>query len=316
MPASSFQALFSQFQARYPVGCLSAELLTIHHEQYVVRAVVQIANTTVATAMAAAPELETAEDRAKLRVLESLIAPSAVPPSLMLSSPPDRLPAADAMPQPAPARSAYRPEHLVPTETGAFTEPPFDPTALALEPESTDLTPAAALSVLPVPPSVVAVNSQFSQLNPPNQPSWEAEFQSMSQPASQVNAGQHGSAMATAVPVELSAVNVAPSSLRTSKTERASKRIAESSADSGAPVGPVGPGLEATKSAIPEPADRSEEIMRIGIEMKRLGWSTEQGREYLKRTYGKASRSKLDDAELLDFLRYLEIQSSPLQTPF
>lgn len=56
--------------------------------------------------------------------------------------------------------------------------------------------------------------------------------------------------------------------------------------------------------------------MKIGIEMKRLGWSTEQGREYLKRTYGKRSRQELNDAELLDFLRYLETQPSPMQTPF
>lgn len=62
--------------------------------------------------------------------------------------------------------------------------------------------------------------------------------------------------------------------------------------------------------------DRSQEVMRIGIEMKRLGWSTEQGREYLKRTYGKRSRQELDDAELLDFLHYLESQPSTLQAPF
>jgi hypothetical protein len=66
----------------------------------------------------------------------------------------------------------------------------------------------------------------------------------------------------------------------------------------------------------PELGDRSEEIMKIGIEMKRLGWSMEQGREYLKRTYGKRSRQELDDAELLDFLHYLEKQLSPVQTPF
>ncbi|QYO67858.1 hypothetical protein [Leptolyngbya sp. 7M] len=77
--------------------------------------------------------------------------------------------------------------------------------------------------------------------------------------------------------------------------------------------------LQADESMVPPPqntSDRSEEIMKIGIEMKRLGWSTEQGREYLKRTYGKRSRQELDDAELLDFLHYLEGQPSPLQTPF
>jgi hypothetical protein len=63
-------------------------------------------------------------------------------------------------------------------------------------------------------------------------------------------------------------------------------------------------------------ADRSEEIAKIGLEMKRLGWTTEQGRNYLKRTYGKRSRQELDDAELIDFLRYLEFQPSPSESPF
>jgi hypothetical protein len=124
-------------------------------------------------------------------------------------------------------------------------------------------------------------------------PSWEAEFQSVTQL----------SPLPVAEPIELEPVKAGVTSgLRTSKSERASKRSAEPAPE------------PAVEQPAAEPADRSEEIMRIGIEMKRLGWSTEQGREYLKRTYGKSSRSKLDDAELLDFLHYLEMQSSPLQT--
>lgn len=57
-----------------------------------------------------------------------------------------------------------------------------------------------------------------------------------------------------------------------------------------------------------ETQDRSDEIARIGVEMKRLGWTTIQGREYLKQRYGKRSRQELNDSELLDFLAYLELQ--------
>ena len=42
--------------------------------------------------------------------------------------------------------------------------------------------------------------------------------------------------------------------------------------------------------------------------MKRLGWSHAQGREYLRRTYGRNSRQDLSDQELLDFLQYLRSQ--------
>lgn len=60
-----------------------------------------------------------------------------------------------------------------------------------------------------------------------------------------------------------------------------------------------------------ETQDRSDEIARIGVEMKRLGWTTIQGREYLKQRYGKRSRQELNDSELLDFLAYLESQPAP-----
>ena len=54
------------------------------------------------------------------------------------------------------------------------------------------------------------------------------------------------------------------------------------------------------------PIDFSDVIAKTNVEMKRLGWTNEQGRKYLLETYGKRSRQLLSDEELLDFLRYLE----------
>ena len=45
---------------------------------------------------------------------------------------------------------------------------------------------------------------------------------------------------------------------------------------------------------------------KIDLEMKRLNWTREQGRDYLLSTYGKRSRLHLTDPELLEFLAYLE----------
>ena len=42
------------------------------------------------------------------------------------------------------------------------------------------------------------------------------------------------------------------------------------------------------------------------VEVKRLGWTTEQGRNYLKKKYGKRSRLHLTDKQLLEFLNYLQ----------
>lgn len=63
---------------------------------------------------------------------------------------------------------------------------------------------------------------------------------------------------------------------------------------------------------LPTPAlsnvDRSEDIAKIMVEMGRLGWTRSQGRDHLRKTYGKDTRQDLTDEELMDFLRFLEAQ--------
>jgi len=49
---------------------------------------------------------------------------------------------------------------------------------------------------------------------------------------------------------------------------------------------------------------------KIDLEMKRLSWTKEQGRDYLLSTYGKRSRLHLTDDELLEFWHYLETLSN------
>jgi hypothetical protein len=59
------------------------------------------------------------------------------------------------------------------------------------------------------------------------------------------------------------------------------------------------------------PIDFSDVIARTNVELKRLNWTSEQGRDYLLQTYGKRSRQLLTDEELLEFLQYLESLPSP-----
>lgn len=51
----------------------------------------------------------------------------------------------------------------------------------------------------------------------------------------------------------------------------------------------------------------------ILVEMRRLGWSIDQGREYLQRTYNKQSRKQLTATEMTQFLSYLK--SLPTSSP-
>ena len=70
--------------------------------------------------------------------------------------------------------------------------------------------------------------------------------------------------------------------------------------------------IEETQPLVEEEVlDFSEIIARSNAELKRLKWTTEQGREYLIRTYGKRSCQVLSDEELLEFLRYLESLPTP-----
>lgn len=58
--------------------------------------------------------------------------------------------------------------------------------------------------------------------------------------------------------------------------------------------------------------DLSQILDKTDVQMQRLGWTTEQGREHLIKTYGKRSRFLLTEVELLDFLQYLQSQPDPL----
>lgn len=52
-------------------------------------------------------------------------------------------------------------------------------------------------------------------------------------------------------------------------------------------------------------------VAATDIELKRLGWTTEQGRDYLIQTYGKRSRVYLTNEEFFEFLDYLKSLPTP-----
>ena len=52
-----------------------------------------------------------------------------------------------------------------------------------------------------------------------------------------------------------------------------------------------------------QPVDLSKVLAKTDVEMERLGWTPQQGREHLIQTYGKRGRTLLKEDELLDFLR-------------
>ncbi len=71
-------------------------------------------------------------------------------------------------------------------------------------------------------------------------------------------------------------------------------------------------GGETTTSAELEAMDFNNIKQKTDIEIKRLGWTGEQGREFLMSRYGKRSRLHLKDEQLIEFLHYLENLPNPV----
>ncbi|MDZ8064993.1 MAG: hypothetical protein RMY64_05040 [Nostoc sp. DedQUE08] len=68
----------------------------------------------------------------------------------------------------------------------------------------------------------------------------------------------------------------------------------------------------ASLASQPTPADLSDVIAKTDVEIQRLGWTPEQGREHLIETYGKRGRTLLTEEELHGFLKYLQSQPDPI----
>jgi hypothetical protein len=227
----SLSTLLARFRTSYPTGSLISDFLTVHDGNYAIRALVQVGGTVLASGMAAHPNLETAEDQAKVRALEALgLTPST--------------------PYPLPQW-----ESLLDNSA---------PVVTALKPPSLDHAPPLPKIEPPIAPSYPqgGVKPQLEIVKPPIAPEVPAEKTPQPQDDPEKTVKSKKSKPEDPVPNE-------------------------------------------------ETQDRSDEIARIGVEMKRLGWTTIQGRDYLKQRYGKRSRQELNDSELLDFLAYLEAQPLP-----
>lgn len=288
--SSALQTLLTQFQTHYPMGCLLSELLTVHNGVYAVRAVVQIGNTILATGMAAAPDLEAAEDRAKWRALEALpmrsnfsseaiasrildqpILPTSPPPSTWATGQYEPI----STPQSSSDLSAPLPRREV-SPTANTSSPPE--IASSTTPPTSSWTPPAQ----PAAMGSTVVNSVV------------ADFYS------------HINADEDEIPTSLNATSSPATAWEdeASGSQFAPKVAAPSSASK--------PRRKATST--PEPTgssasvDLSDVIAQTDVELARLGWNKTQGREHLKQTYGKRSRQELDETELYDFLNYLQSQ--------
>jgi hypothetical protein len=312
------------------MGAIVTELLTIHDGNYVVRALVQLGGLTLMSGMAAASTIESAEDQAKIRALQAFgmaASPALASPQLPYLS--QNLLAA-----------GYRPPEDYRTSDDQASEAADLPhsNASALEiaplpdaPIQSAIAPALDSSPVtqPLPSPDLSLHHYSSNLQdlseselpllqqpiaPPDLPETAPEAPELTAEEITQNHAldwlNDSNPTESLLPVEMPA--------KSDKSEKSRRKTESATKTAPVPTSTVPTPTVAPlpQESIGQAGDRSNEIAKIGVEMKRLGWTTEQGRSYLKRTYGKRSRQELNDDELIDFLRYLEAQPSPSTSPF
>lgn len=271
--------MLDDFRLQYPKGSLKSDFLGIEHGLFVVRTTVEVEGTSLGNGLAAAPTLEVAEDRARIRALQTVL--SAKNRS---DAPPQAAEAPESHPEPPPAAIAHpAPPTAKPVPSSNGTVPP----------RQTESIPEVARSPEPEPEPVPEI--QRSSAPPPKATPIEAKID-LSPAAEAFHPPDASLSLEPELPFDADSPEPA---LLSPPLETEPK-----------PTPPT-PEKSAIASASVEAIDFSEVIARSNRELKRLGWTSEQGRNYLLQTYGKRSRQLLSDEELLEFVQFLEREPSP-----
>ncbi len=263
--------MFEQFRLHYPKGSLITELLEIDRGQYIVRCLVQVEGTTLVTGLAAAQTVEQAEDRARERALAVLSLDSQVV-----------TPTASPTPQ-APAEVAP------PTIPEAIPHPQESQTSYDLEFMAKKAARTTTTAPSPREEQLLTEDSAAPESETVPEPELPISPEPIAIPSLEREASAYTSSQQEEAETFEPPSNGTSTSFMTDQQAEANEETPPSST----------------------PIDFSDIIARTTVELKRLGWTNQQGREYLVQTYGKRSRQLLTDEELLDFLHHLESEPTP-----
>ena len=268
--------MFAQFQARYPTGSLISELLQIYQGKFVVRVSAQVEGVTRATGMAASEKLELAEDQARSRALIVLGIQPAIS-AQSVASVPQSTPPHMQMQAVETAFELNKPAYSSFSQASPVAEETPDSAVFSDFKEKSNSYGKDAILRNPVTSTPTVASPETAAEN--------FEIMSGTQTGSSSN------------PPPISFGNVTPLIPRSYSPQESAGSLDQTGAE--------------TEMGASEPTDLSDAIARTTVELKRLRWSNQQGREYLVRTYNKRSRQELTDEEMLEFLHFLESQPSP-----
>ncbi len=293
--------MLAQFQSLYPHGSLISELVQIFQGKYIVRASILIEGVTRATGMAAAETVEAAEDQARNRALIVLGITNTPKEAVAFSSKTiaqvqidSDLNTSTGLPNSEDvttkeAELVDQSRETLPLYTGVM------PTLQWSADDHQEISVPSSKEKDIKPDLVVNNTINTTKIDPHNsdideQYSFDNHWEDQLQPPMEIEPDHSSPANG------ITASNVTPFIPRNYAYQE------ESGIQSGI-------GKRKKKS---EPVNLSDVIAKTDVQIERLGWTKEQGREYLKKTYNKLGRYLLSEEELLDFLRYLESQPDPI----
>ncbi|MBE9210209.1 hypothetical protein IQ244_27675 [Nostoc sp. LEGE 06077] len=277
--------MLAQFQSLYPNGSLISELVDIFQGKYIVKASVQIDGVIRATGLSAADTVEAAEDQARNRAL-MVLGVTSLPQTQAEASPKPTIPV-----QPTPVINT-----TVAVHESTYSSPKNQDLELATNKTEISLPSSSSKNIEPdlFVTEALSTNTYTPELSPslPVTTSREAAFippadnleiEVSHQPETPTFSGMTASNVTPFTPRNYSSSETITTPSGTSKRKKKA-----------------------------EPVDLSDVIAKTDVELQRLGWTPEQGREHLIKTYNKRGRTLLTEDELYSFLQYLQSQPDPI----
>lgn len=340
--------MLGSFLRSYPTGSLLTELVQIYNGKYIVKASLQIEAVTRATAMAAAETLETAEDSARQRVITFFGGDGIQkepPESSIFTQQPLPVPVEEAKPVQASLsidNSVYQNngaikhfetnlDKTLPVEIETSPQSDFNTVSASQDNSVLNETDVPEIQLPPVEEIVVPsktkakskntqqlrqyteLDSQAPDIPAISQVSEATELNGFKEPSFDTY-DEFSAKEPLFEPLEptIPTVNTLPNNVTpfTGRNYNPPEEIELPPVDISAEV-PTSTSTTKRKKKTTDTTDQSDDIAKIGIEMQRLGWTTEQGRDYLIKQYNKRSRHLLTSDELRDFRSFLESQSTP-----
>ena len=271
--------MLAKFRDRYPQGSLVSKLVQIDRGNFIVKVSIKLENITLVTALASASNVEAAEDAARTRAIAALC-----------------LDRQTTSPVSAPKFSQHIP----------LVEPPQVQVEKRVATERKDF-----LVNNQVVSSVESETANLSQSNSvsrnPSSPLTASESEVVAAKSAQVSSNLfEGTLTSPSNPAPLENHQNIPSEIN-EETNPVDFEFADQ------PIGDLAKDDPPVK--VPKIAanfDFTQVKQKTDIEIARLGWTRDDGREFLQSRYGKRSRLHLKDEELQEFLSYLEQLPTPV----